>query len=66
LRSIGTTKEFGVPESIDDREAPRPGAGEIVVAIQAAGPTLNYFQMKYKWEAAPTTNPGTWSFQASN
>jgi NADPH:quinone reductase-like Zn-dependent oxidoreductase len=29
--------EFGVPESIDDRKAPRPAAGEIVVAIQAAG-----------------------------
>ena len=26
-----------MPESIDDREALRPGAGEIVVAIQAAG-----------------------------
>jgi hypothetical protein len=37
LRSIETIKEFGVPESIDDREALRPGAGEIVVAIQAAG-----------------------------
>jgi NADPH:quinone reductase-like Zn-dependent oxidoreductase len=37
LRSIETTKEFGVPESIEDREAPRPGGGEIVVAIQAAG-----------------------------
>ena len=32
-----TAKEFDVPESIDDRQAPRPGAGEIVVAIQAAG-----------------------------
>jgi NADPH:quinone reductase-like Zn-dependent oxidoreductase len=32
-----TAKEFDVPESIDDREAPRPGANEIVVAIQAAG-----------------------------
>jgi NADPH:quinone reductase-like Zn-dependent oxidoreductase len=37
LRSTETTKEFGVPESIDDRETPRPGAAEIVVAIQAAG-----------------------------
>jgi hypothetical protein len=37
LRSIETTKEFGVPESIEDREALRPGADEIVVAIQAAG-----------------------------
>ena len=26
-----------MPESIDDREAPRPGADEIVAAIQAAG-----------------------------
>ena len=26
-----------MPESIDDREALRPGADEIVVAIQAAG-----------------------------
>ena len=32
-----TANEFGVAQSIDDREAPRPGAGEIVVAIQAAG-----------------------------
>jgi Zn-dependent alcohol dehydrogenase len=37
LRSIETIKEFDVPESIDDREALRPGADEIVVAIQAAG-----------------------------
>jgi NADPH:quinone reductase-like Zn-dependent oxidoreductase len=37
LRSIETTKEFGVDESIDDREAPRPSRGEIVVATQAAG-----------------------------
>src|SRR5439155_13496645 len=34
--------------------------------LLAVGSTVNYFQMKYKWEAAPTTNPGTWSFQASN
>jgi NADPH:quinone reductase-like Zn-dependent oxidoreductase len=37
LRSIETTKEFGVDESSDEREAPRPDAHEIVVAIQAAG-----------------------------
>jgi D-arabinose 1-dehydrogenase-like Zn-dependent alcohol dehydrogenase len=37
MRSIGTTEEFGVPGSIDDREAPRPGASEIAVAIQGAG-----------------------------
>jgi hypothetical protein len=36
LRSIETIKEFGVPGSIDDREALRPGADEIVVAIQVA------------------------------
>jgi NADPH:quinone reductase-like Zn-dependent oxidoreductase len=41
LRSIETIKEFGVPESIDDREAPRPGAGEMVVAIQAAGVAMD-------------------------
>jgi hypothetical protein len=41
LRSIETAKEFGVPESIDDREAPRAGAGEIVVAIQAAGVAMD-------------------------
>ena len=34
--------------------------------LLASGSTVNYFQMKYKWEAAPTTNPGSWSFQASN
>jgi NADPH:quinone reductase-like Zn-dependent oxidoreductase len=36
LRSLETAKEFSVTESIDDREAPRPGEDEIAVAIQAA------------------------------
>jgi NADPH:quinone reductase-like Zn-dependent oxidoreductase len=36
MRSIETIKEFGV-QSSEDREAPRPGADEIVVAMQAAG-----------------------------
>lgn len=30
-------KEFGVPGSIAEREAPRPGAGEVVIAVRAAG-----------------------------
>jgi hypothetical protein len=33
--------EFGVPKSIDDREAPRPAASETVVAIQAAGVAMD-------------------------
>jgi NADPH:quinone reductase-like Zn-dependent oxidoreductase len=37
LRSIETIKECGVDESSQDREAPRPGADEIVVAMQAVG-----------------------------
>lgn len=30
-------KEFGVPGTIEEREAPRPGAGEVVVAVRVAG-----------------------------
>jgi hypothetical protein len=36
LRSIETAKEFGMLESMEDPEAPRRGAREIVVVIQSA------------------------------
>jgi len=42
-----------------------PAATTGTVASLPSGATLNFFSMKYQWVGSPTTNPGSWSFQAA-
>ena len=61
--TIGTYSQVSIPAGA---VAPCviPAATTGTVANLPSGATANFFSMKYEWLGSPTTNPGSWSFQA--
>src|SRR5207245_8984256 len=62
--TVGTYSSFSIPAgAVAPCVIPAGTFGSSTTL--PSGSTVNFFSIKYHWLGTPTTNPGSWSFQAA-
>ena len=62
--TVGTYSSFSIPAgAVAPCVIPAGTFGSSTTL--PSGSTVNFFSIKYQWLGTPTTNPGSWSFQAA-